>query len=377
VRAGVELTVIVLLVTGLASCDRRDPATRDHGATGVGVEPLGEVTVDVQVAPVRRGQILQQISAPGSLLARRQSRIGPEVRGRIRQVFVSEGDRVEADQPLFEIDRDLYELGVLQAVAALDRTVAQRGQVETDLARVEALRKRDVVAEHEAESLVSALAVASAAVREAEQAVAVARMNLEKTVVRAPYAGSVAKRLADEGTTALVQPQTVVIVLEETHELEAQASIPEIHFAAIRPGDVALLHVEGLPHPIQTEVSAVADTVDPATRTYLVKMPVANPDHAIKAGIFARIDILPSAKSEVIVVPREAVRNEDGRSYALVLSEGRAVARVLQLGVVGEREVEVLHGVRVGEDVVIGEAARTLGPGMPVRVVGREGGASQ
>jgi len=332
--------------------------------------------VDVQVVPVRRGQILQQISAPGSLVARRQSRIGPEVRGRISRVHVSEGDRVEEGQPLFEIDREIYELALLQAEAALDRTKAQRGQVETDLARVTALRKQDVVAEHEAESLRSALAVAGAAQREAEHAVSLARMNLAKTVVQAPYAGSVAMRLADEGTTALVQPQTVVIVLEETHELEAQASIPEIHFAAIRRGDVALLHVEGLALPIQTEVSAVADTVDPATRTYLVKMPVANPDHILKAGVFARIDILPSAKNEVLLVPREAVRHEDGRSYALVVSQGRAVARTLQLGVVGESEVEVLHGVRLGDDVVVGEAARTLGPGMRVRVVGRDGGAS-
>jgi RND family efflux transporter MFP subunit len=368
--------MIALLAAALAGCDGSAPAARSGREKQPPSGNTVEVAVDVRVALVRRGQILQQISAPGSLVARRQSRIGPEVRGRIREVFVSEGDRVAAGEPLFEIDRDLYQLAVLQAEAALDRAAAQRGQVETDLGRVRALRKQDVVAEHEAESLTSALAVARAAEREAEQAVALARMNLAKTLVKAPYAGSVAMRLADEGTTALVQPQTVVIVLEETHELEAQASIPEIHFAAIRPGDVALLHVEGLAHPIQTEVSAVADTVDPATRTYLVKMPVANPDHVIKAGVFARVDILPSAKREVLVVPREAVRNEDGRSYTLVVSEGRAVARTLQLGVVGESDVEVLHGVRVGDRVVVGEAARTLGPGMPVRVVGRDGGAA-
>lgn len=345
----------------------------EPGADAFAVDSEADPVIEVDLDRVRRGSILQRIPAPASLAARRESRIGPEVRGRIERIFVSEGDRVEAGDPLFQIDRESYELGLRQAQARHERAVAERRQLEADLARARKLRGREVVAEQEIDKLETGLAVARAAVKEAKEAEALARRNLDRTLVRAPYAGSIADRLADEGTTALVQPQTVVVVIQEVSELEAQATIPEIHFAAIRVGDAALLHVEGIPEPIPTQVSAVADSVDPASRTYLVKMRVENPDFRLKAGVFARVDILPRAKSDVLLLPRDAVRREDGRTYVLGVREGRAVAVPILLGVVSEDAVEVLRGIRVDEQVVVGEMARTLGPGMRVR--GREAGA--
>jgi RND family efflux transporter MFP subunit len=208
--------------------------------------------IDVQTARVRRGAILQRITAPGSLMALRESRIGPEVRGRIAKIFVAEGDRVAQDDPLFQIDPETYELALHQAQARLDRARAERKQIAADLGRGRELRQRDVLAEQDVDKLRTGLEVARAAEREAEETLALARRNLEQTLVRAPYAASVAARLEDEGTTALVQPQTIVVVLQESSTLEAQAAIPEVHFSAIRLGDPALLHVEGLPHPART-----------------------------------------------------------------------------------------------------------------------------
>jgi len=334
------------------------------------VEPV----VAVQTARVRRGAIVQRISAPGSLLARRESRIGTEVGGRIVRIHVEEGDRVAAGAPLFEVDREPYELGVRQARARLDRAAAERKQLESNLARGRKLRSSEILAAQDLDQLETSLDVARAAEREAAEALALAERNLAETLVRAPYAGSIAARLQDEGSTALVQPQTVVVVLQETAELEAQAAIPEVHFTAIRRGDVALLHIEGLPKPIATEVSSVSDTVDPATRTFLVAMRVPNPERRLKAGIFARIEILPRAKSEVLLVPRDAVRREDGRTTVLAVRDGRAVAVPVSLGDVSEEAVEVVHGLRVDEEVVVGESARKLGPGMRVRVENGQAG---
>jgi multidrug efflux pump subunit AcrA (membrane-fusion protein) len=117
----------------------------------------------------------------------------------------------------------------------------------------------------------------------------------------------------------------------------------------------------------------VSDSIDPATRTYLVKMKVDNRDHRLKAGVFARVEILPRAKSDVVLLPRESIRREEGRTRVLIVRDGRAVAVPVQLGVVAEDAVEVLHGVRVDQEVVVGEAARTLAPGMRVNVIARDG----
>jgi membrane fusion protein (multidrug efflux system) len=364
VRAIALLGAVAGLGVGLA-CERGAPPVGSHIEA-----PLEEPVVSVETARVRRGSILQRISAPGTLVAHRESRIGPEVAGRIERIFVEEGDRIEAGDPLFQIDREPYELALRQAQARRDRALAEHRQLDSDLERARRLRREDVLADQDMEQVESALAVARSVVREASEAVALAERNLDRTLVRAPYAGSIAARLEDEGTHALVQPQTLVVVVQEAAELEARAAIPEVHFAAIGLGDPALLHVEGLAAPIRSEVSAVSDTIDPATRTYGVRMRVPNEDYRLKAGVFARVEILPRAKGDVLLVPRSAVRREDGRTQVLAVRDGRAVAVPVQIGIVAEDAVELLGGVRVDDEVIVGDAAAALAPGMRVRTSG-------
>jgi RND family efflux transporter MFP subunit len=369
VRRRLARAAIATVAASLAGCHAAEPAAPPRSRSSA-----AELAIRVATVRARPGALLQRISAPGSLEARRESRIGPEVGGRIVEIRADEGDRVAAGELLFRIDPEPYELALRQALARRDRARAERAQLEADLARGRTLRRHDVLAEQKLEELQTRVAVAAAAEREADEAVSIARRNLERTLVRAPYDASVVARLEDEGTTALVQPQTVVIVLQEVSELEARAAIPEVHLASVRPGDPALLHVEGVPRPLSTEVASVSDAIDPATRTYLVRMRVPNPDHHLKAGVFARVEILPRAQGEAIVVPRDAVRREEGRASVLVVRDGRAVAVPVRIGAVSEDAVEVLHGLRVDEEVIVGGAARELAAGMRVRPADGAGG---
>jgi RND family efflux transporter MFP subunit len=353
----------VLAASGLAACGPAAPPEPSPAG-----EPASEGVVEVNTAPARRGSILQRVAAPGSVVARRESRIGPEVTGRIERVFVSEGDRVEAGAPLFQIDPEPYEFALRQAEAGLDLARAERRRIEADVARARALREKQILSEQELDRLATELEVARARERQAVEGVALARRELDRTLVRAPYSGSVAERLEDEGTTALVQPQTIVVRLQETAELEAHAAIPESQLALVRIGDPARLRIEGVTEPIETQVSAVSDTIDPATRTYLVKMRVPNPQYALKAGVFAHVEILPGSKNEALLVPRESVRSEEGRTRVLAVRDGRAVALPVRIGLVSESAAEVLEGIEEDETLIVGETARTIAPGMPVRV---------
>lgn len=363
----VGLVACVALGAALAGgCDARRASQVPLTAPAAETE---EAAVEVETATLRRGTIVQTISAPGSVVARRESRIGAEVSGRIVRVHVAEGDRVEEGAPLFEIDPAPYAMAVRRAEASLDVARADRRQVAADLRRAEALDRENLLSRQEVERLRTSLVVAEAREREAAQAVELARHDLERTVVRAPYAGSIAERLADEGTTALLMPQTIVVVLQETGVLEARAAIPESQMALVRLGDPALVRVEGLPEPVRTSVAAVSDTIDPATRTYTVKMPVPNPEHRIKAGVFGHVEIHPAGATDTVLAPRDAIRIEDGRPRLLVVRDGRAEALPIEIGAVSEREAEVLGGADVGEVAIVGEAARTIARGVPVRVV--------
>lgn len=375
VRGGVRRRtvggLIAIAVLGLLGCNRV-PRGELTAAPLTPVEP----EVEVQTAHLRRGILSQQLWAPGSVVARRESQIGAEVSGRIVRVHVSQGDRVEAGEPLFEIDPAPYEMALRQAEAGLDLAEAESRQLDADLRRARTLQRQKVVAEQDIERLATSLAVAQARARQAGEAVALARHHLENTKVRAPFAGSVAARLADEGTTALVQPQTIVVVVQETAELEARASIAESQMALVRVGDVAVVRIEGLAEPVRTAVSSVSDSIDPATRTYLVKMPVPNADRAIKAGVFAHVEIQPAQRATALLAPREALRVEEGRIRLLIVRDGRVEALPVELGMFAENEAEVVSGADGSEVIVAGDAARTIAPGMRVRPAAVPGGAS-
>jgi membrane fusion protein (multidrug efflux system) len=374
IHARCALVLIIAAAVAELGCGRVGPSV-SASAPEAASDPVPPV-VDVTTVRVHRGSIRQRVSAPGSLLARRESRIGAEVRGRIQEIFVREGDRVEAGARLFQIDPEPFEVALRQAEAGLDLARSERRQIEADLARLQALHRKQIVSAEDLDRVKTQVAVARARERQASESVAMARYNLEQTLVVAPYAGSIAARLVDEGTTALVQPQTLVVVIQETAELEAEAHIPESQLSVVRVGDPAQIYVQGLAQPIETEVAAACDTIDPTTRTYHVRLIVENADHRLKAGSFARIEILPQAKTEVVLVPREAVRTEGGHTRVLVVRDGRAESVPVQLGIVSQSEAEVLSGIRVDSEVIVGEAAREIAPGMQVRVVARAPGSA-
>jgi RND family efflux transporter MFP subunit len=282
---------------------------------------------------------------------------------------VDEGERVEAGAPLFEVDPTPYRFALRQAEAGLDLAAAQRRQLEADLGRARQLRERGIVAQQDIEKLETAVAVAAASERQAVEAVALGRHRLALTLVRAPYAASVAARLADEGTTALVQPQTVVLVLQESGVLEARAAIPESQLLNVRLGDVALVRIEGLSAPIESAVSSVGEAIDPTTRTYSVRIHVPNADHAIKPGLFAHVEIFPQARSAGLVVPRDAVRSENGRARVFTIRDGLVTPLPVTVGAFSEQEAELLEGPEAGTPVIVGEGAGRVAPGMRVRAV--------
>lgn len=348
-----------------------------HEKAPVAPVAAADPSVEVETAIVSRGAIQPRLAAPGSLVARRQSEIGAEAQGRIERVFVNVGDRVAEGDPLFQIDRSSYEAQLAQARAGADLARAERLQVESDLARARTLHRQDVMAEQQVEKLRTGLEVARAHERQAEQAVELARLNLARTLVRAPYAASVAQRLADEGTTARTAPQTVVLVLQEASTLEARVAIPESQLHLVQVGDPATLRIQGIADPIETHVTSVSDAVDPATRTYLVKMTVPNPDHTLKSGVFAHVEIAPQRASQVVLVPRAAVRSEDGESRVFVVRDGRAVSVTVRLGLVSETAAQIVSGVSIGDEVIVGEALSSLSAGQRVRVVRAESSAAR
>jgi RND family efflux transporter MFP subunit len=313
---------------------------------------------------------LQEISEPiigtGTLEADKQVDIGPRVDGIIQEIFVQVGDRVEAGAKLFRTRDVEYRIRVEEAEYALRLASAEAGKTRNELARAEQLFRSDVVSIEQIEAMRTADDAARARRGQAETALARARQELADTLVVAPYPGSITRRFADEGLMlrTMLSSGSAVVQLMKLDVVVAVARVPEVHLRRIRPGTPARLQVEGLDGVFESEVAIVSDRVDPGSRSIEVRVPIRNPDLALKPGQFAKLELVPDPQ-RVLVIERGAVHGHASNRYVLVPRDGRAMRRDVAVRDLDAQRLEILSGLEPGGEVLVAPAGAQLEAGAP------------
>ncbi len=356
----------LLLALALAACSENDLS--GVAAAEESAASTESAAVDrVETQRVALEEVRTSMAASGVVRARRVTEVAAEVSGRLVEILVDVGDAVEEGDPLFRIDPRPYELGLAEASAGLALARAESANANHEVERVGKLIAENAASEQHFDQLKTAAAVARANVAQMEARVARAERDLECTLVRAPYAGSIVERLAHDGAMAGPAP---ILVLQETGALEAVLAIPDAWPAPVRVGAEVRLYVEGLGEPLPTRIDRVSDRVDPETHTYEVRGPVEDPSRTVKAGSYLRAEVEMSSGEPVPSVHRSAVLTRDGRTYVFRL-RGDTVNRVpVRVGVVDDERAQILSGVAAGEEVVRGEAVSRLEDGARIERIG-------
>jgi multidrug efflux pump subunit AcrA (membrane-fusion protein) len=122
--------------------------------------------------------------------------------------------------------------------------------------------------------------------------------------------------------------------------------------------------------PLSSQVRAVSDRIDPKTRTYAIRVPLEDSRGTIKAGAFVRADIEPAPRLGALLVPRQSIARREGRTYLFRTSNGVAERVAVRVGVVGRDEAEILSGIALEDQIIVGDVVSRLTDGDPIRVVG-------
>jgi membrane fusion protein (multidrug efflux system) len=306
--------------------------------------PLAVSVVVVQPEPLE-----VQVPATGTLLGRESVVLVSELSRRLIRVHAAEGKRVRKGDVLFELDAaDLRaQLGKLEvqarlAQATLERTQKLLGeglsnQQELDLARAHA---DELGAEKQ-----------------------VLEVTLEKTRIRAPFAGTLGLRRVSEG--AWVSPSTVLATLQDTSALKLDFTLPERYAPSVRPGEAFRFSVEGQPESFAGKIAAVEPAVDAATRSLLVRG-VVDGGVALIPGSAASVE-LPLRVERALLVPAIAiVPGVEGRRV-YVAEQGRAKSVAVEVGYRTSDRAQLLSGVKEGDQVIVTNLLR-LRDGVPVAV---------
>lgn len=334
-----------------------------HRGSGEEQAPAAVLVTTVKAA---RGDVSSAVEAAGELAAvpGNDVKLGPLVAGRLAEVAVAEGDKVQPGQLLASLDLTPLRDALAQAEAQLGQARAQEANAKARLQRAEKALAAGVAAAQEVEDDRLALATAQAAVRTAQAVVSTARNQLGRSELRAPFAGVVAHVFVAPGEP--VDANKAVVEVARTEELEVRAPLAPATAAGLKVGQRADVRVDGLPgQTFAARVVALAPTIDPVTGAALVRLRVDNGKGALRLGAFAHARIERELRHDVLRVPRAALLG--GEQPALEVVEGsKSKRKQVQLGAQDESFAEIVSGLSEGEIVIV-QGAYALPDGTPVR----------
>ena len=350
-------SLMLLLCLGLGAC-AKDP-----------VQAPGKPSLTVSVATPTQQDLPRRITASGSVAAWEPISLGVELSGqRVAEVLVEVGDVVASGQPMLRLDNRSLAMELRQAEAALAQANASLAVASANARRGERLKREQLIADSEADQLISGELGAQAQRQTAQALLDNARLRLGFTTLRAPHAGVVSQRTVQPGQ--VVSAGTELFSVIRDGRLEWRAELPESELILVAPGAKAQLRApDGA--AVEGTVRAVSPALDAASRTGTVYVDLPAPG-ALRAGMYAQGDLVLGALP-ARTLPDQAVVERDGYRYVFVLGEGDVVEqRRVTLGARQDNVVAVSDGVQADDRVVV-EGAGFLADGDRVRVVAATG----
>ena len=401
VWAATAVLVVVVAVLVMAS--------RSRGSKGL----------EVQTAKVTRQEIVQKVSATGRIQPRTQIKISADVSAKIKRLGVVEGQWVEKGALLVELDRERYLAAVESAEANVrsaqaNATLAEQNftQAEREYTRAKGMLEQHLQSQAEFDAKQTAWQVEGArsksaieVVEQAKAALKQARDDLSKTTIYAPMSGTVSALNKEVGEIALGSQfqADVIMVIADLREMEAQVNVDENDIVAIQRGEAAEVQTDALlTTPLKGTVSDISSSANTAAAgtseqktEFEIKIAIANPPQTLRPGMTASADIVTKTNPSALSVPIQCValrtidqlvqkgekRKDAAKRFkadrdgfvevVFCIESGKAVAHQVKTGIQSDERIEILDGLKEGDEVVSGSyraISKDLDNGALVRI---------
>jgi membrane fusion protein, multidrug efflux system len=334
----------------------------------------GAAAVPVGVVQAELRPIAKTLDFVGRVDAINRVEIRARVKGYLEAVLFKEGDLVKEGQPLYRIEKGLFQAAVEQAQGRLQTGKAQHELATKNRQRQEELYAKNVSAGKQLDEAVASEGEAKGAIMTSEADLQTAQINLGYTDIVAPIAGKIGRTALTKGnvvspdsgilTTIVSQdPMYVTFPVSQREFLRAtqtgRATDVKSIKAQIRFSDGSLYDQPG-------EINFVDVTVDRSTDTVIVRATMPNPDGRLIDGQLVRVNLESGTPDEKVMIPQSALIADQKGVYVFVVENGKAVTRRVKTGAENGANVVVEEGLTAGEQVIV-EGLQAVRPGVAVR----------
>jgi HlyD family secretion protein len=363
-----------------------------------------EQAISVTTAKVEKQRIVETVTATGRIQPKTQVKISADVAAKITKLEIKEGDWVEKDQFLVQLDRERF-LAAVESAEANTRAVEANAHLvkenmikaKKDYQRTKDLYDKKLESQAGMDQMYAAYQVEKARYQSALENVAQAKAvlkqakdDLSKTTIYAPMAGTISELNKEVGEIALGSQfqEDVIMVISNLSGMEALVDVDENDIVSIQLGDSATIEVDALPDMVfRGTVSEMANsakisasgTTDQKTE-FEVKIAIDDPGSSLRPGMTASSDIVTETRDSALVVPIQcvAVRTPDQlkssnqaesdsteeHTYTpdkdgfvqivFVVNDNIVKAIQVESGIQSETHIEVINGLSLGDEIVTG-----------------------
>lgn len=350
----VSVLLLVLLIAGtvLSGC-------KGKAATETALGNRQQFTgVTIEAVPLSQAD--EYIETSATVKAKTTSIVASRMMGTITSMKAKEGDRVQAGQVLATVDDSDIVQKVRAAEKGVEAAAQQKALSDITYQRYKNLHDDRALTGQELDQYDTQKKVADLEYERAKAMHQEARVYHGFTRITSPVSGIVTEKKADIGSMAV--PGAPLFTIEDTSGYRLEAHIDEKYAVQVKQGMEARIYIDALGREIKGVVSEVVPSVDPLTRTSLVKVSISG--EGLRNGSYAKVS-LPAGKKEALLVSRKAVV-EKGQLTGVYVVDANSIAtyRLIRLGRVYGDRVEVLSGLNPDEKVIVENVEKAVDGGI-------------
>lgn len=350
-------------VAALCACLSLFQATSIHAA-----KPNNPTVV---VSEAKTGQVVNEIRLTGSVSSPQVSRLSTEVSGLVQTIHVDEGSMVKTGDLLLTLDPEMAAQTTQAAEASTRKATEELADARRRLEDGERLAKKKTLSENELKSLQAEVNIANANLQRFRAEQRLQQIRLQRHQLLAPFTGVISKKLIEAGEW--VQPGDPVLELVANRGLRIDFQLPQKEYPRVKKDSEIRLFLDALPgETIAGKVQTVIPYSDQDTRTFLLRVSIAEDNPAIVPGMSATGILQLETSDNSIVVSRDAIlRHPDGRIAIWIVQkkddEHTVSERIVSIGSSFDTRVAVLDGLQAG-DLVVVEGNESLRDGQTVTI---------
>ncbi len=292
----------------------------------------------------------------GEITAKQTASISTRMMGYIQKIHVKPGDKVASGQLLVSISNEDLMAKKAQIQAMIREAEAAAKNAQKDYERFQVLHRQNSVSDKELENVSLQNTSMQSKVEMANQQLVEINAMLSYANIRAPFAGVVTQKMADEGSMA--NPGMPLLMVEQNGDLQVVSSVPEDYISYVKVGDIAQVELKSLGKTIEGKVSELSPSAYRAGGQYAMKLAIdVAGNENIHAGMYVNIHmphIDVKSNTQAVMLDQSSIVYRDQLTGVYVVNEqDEAILRWVRLGKSIADKVEVLSGLRPDERVVL------------------------